>query len=136
MASFPFSGLKKQLNKANQFMTERITGVEGTKLDTEFQEMERRTGVNFINVLCAPFLYDSLWAAFFYLLFGFEFFGANFLYKNCMHKTLMNLTTGHLFNNILQPPFSNTNTFYKAFLYSQFDFVIFRQKIISAKAAQ
>ena len=24
-------------------MTERITGVEGTRLDTEFQEMERRT---------------------------------------------------------------------------------------------
>jgi hypothetical protein len=44
MASFPFSGLKKQLNKANQFMTERITGVEGTKLDNDFQEMERRTG--------------------------------------------------------------------------------------------
>jgi hypothetical protein len=24
-------------------MTERITGVEGTKLDNEFQEMEKRT---------------------------------------------------------------------------------------------
>ena len=41
MAFLP--GLKKQFNKANQFMTERITGVEGTKLDNEFQEMERRT---------------------------------------------------------------------------------------------
>ena len=41
MAFLP--GLKKQLNKANQFMSERITGVEGTKLDSEFQEMERRT---------------------------------------------------------------------------------------------
>lgn len=37
MASFPFAGLKKQFNKANQFMTERITGVEGTKLDNDFQ---------------------------------------------------------------------------------------------------
>merc|ERR1719449_506464 len=41
MAFLP--GLKKQINKANQYMTERITGVEGTKLDNEFQEMERRT---------------------------------------------------------------------------------------------
>lgn len=41
MAFLP--GLKKQFNKANQFMTERITGVEGTKLDNEFQDMEKRT---------------------------------------------------------------------------------------------
>ena len=41
MAFLP--GLKKQFNKANQFMSERITGVEGTKLDNDFQEMERRT---------------------------------------------------------------------------------------------
>lgn len=41
MAFLP--GLKKQINKANQYMTERITGVEGTKLDNEFQDMERRT---------------------------------------------------------------------------------------------
>ena len=51
MASFPFSGLKKQFNKANQFMTERITGVEGTKLDNDFQEMERRTGEEIIKSL-------------------------------------------------------------------------------------
>ncbi len=41
MAFLP--GLKKQLNKANQYMSERITGVEGTKLDSEFTEMEKRT---------------------------------------------------------------------------------------------
>jgi endophilin-A len=41
MAFLP--GLKKQFNKANQFMSERITGVEGTKLDSDFTEMERRT---------------------------------------------------------------------------------------------
>lgn len=40
MAFLP--GLKKQFNKANQFMSERITGVEGTKLDPEFEENERR----------------------------------------------------------------------------------------------
>eukprot|EP00095_Tigriopus_kingsejongensis_P007335 snap_masked-scaffold589_size129586-processed-gene-0.8 protein:Tk07335 transcript:snap_masked-scaffold589_size129586-processed-gene-0.8-mRNA-1 annotation:"endophilin-a isoform x11" len=43
MAFLP--GLKKQFNKANQFMSERITGVEGTKLDPEFAEMERRADV-------------------------------------------------------------------------------------------
>ena len=41
--AFPFAGLKKQLNKANQYMSERISGVEGTKLNNEFQDMERRT---------------------------------------------------------------------------------------------
>jgi len=41
MAFLP--GLKKQFNKANQYMSERITGVEGTKLDNEFTEMEKRT---------------------------------------------------------------------------------------------
>jgi hypothetical protein len=41
--AFPFAGLKKQLNKANQYMSERITGVEGTKLNNEFQDMERHT---------------------------------------------------------------------------------------------
>lgn len=41
MAFLP--GLKKQFNKANQYMSERITGVEGTKLDREFEDMEKRT---------------------------------------------------------------------------------------------
>ena len=41
--AFPFSGLKKQINKVNQFMSEKTMGVEGTKLDTEFTEMEKRT---------------------------------------------------------------------------------------------
>jgi len=41
MAFLP--GLKKQLNKANQFMSEKISGVEGTKLDDDFQTMERKT---------------------------------------------------------------------------------------------
>jgi len=37
------SGLKKQINKANQFMTERISGVEGTKLDDDFYVMEKKS---------------------------------------------------------------------------------------------
>eukprot|EP00096_Caligus_rogercresseyi_P016646 TRINITY_DN940_c0_g1_i1.p1 TRINITY_DN940_c0_g1~~TRINITY_DN940_c0_g1_i1.p1 ORF type:complete len:406 (+),score=155.11 TRINITY_DN940_c0_g1_i1:107-1324(+) len=41
MAFLP--GLKKQFNKANQYMSERITGVEGTKLDADFTVMEKRT---------------------------------------------------------------------------------------------
>ncbi|KAG9510488.1 Endophilin-A [Fragariocoptes setiger] len=41
MAFLP--GLKKQLNKANQFMSEKIGGVEGTKLNEEYTEMERKT---------------------------------------------------------------------------------------------
>ena len=35
--------MKKQINKVNQFMSEKTMGVEGTKLDTEFTEMEKRT---------------------------------------------------------------------------------------------
>jgi len=41
MAFLP--GLKKQINKANQFMSERISGVEGTKLDDDFHSMEKKT---------------------------------------------------------------------------------------------
>jgi len=37
------TGLKKQINKANQFMSEKITGVEGTKLDDDFHTQERKT---------------------------------------------------------------------------------------------
>ncbi|XP_005089724.1 endophilin-A3 isoform X2 [Aplysia californica] len=40
-----FAGLKKQFNKANQYMSEKIGGAKGTELDDDFVEMERRIDV-------------------------------------------------------------------------------------------
>lgn len=37
-----FSALKKQINKANQFLSESVGVAEATKLDDEFNEMERK----------------------------------------------------------------------------------------------
>jgi len=45
-----------------------------------------RSGVNFNNVLCSPFSHESLWAAFFYLLFGFEYLAPKFCTKNARVK--------------------------------------------------
>ncbi|KAM6195864.1 endophilin-A3 isoform 3-T3 [Sarcoramphus papa] len=39
------AGLKKQFHKASQLFSEKISGAEGTKLDEEFQEMERKIDV-------------------------------------------------------------------------------------------
>jgi len=39
------AGFKKQLNKANQFMTEKIGGTKGTELDDDFIEMEKQIDV-------------------------------------------------------------------------------------------
>uniref|UniRef100_A0A0B6ZI81 SH3 domain-containing protein n=1 Tax=Arion vulgaris TaxID=1028688 RepID=A0A0B6ZI81_9EUPU len=39
------AGFKKQINKANQYMSEKIGGAKGTELDDEFTEMERRIDV-------------------------------------------------------------------------------------------
>ena len=37
------TGLKKQINKANQYMSEKVSGVEGTKLDDDFYIMEKKS---------------------------------------------------------------------------------------------
>ncbi|KAI1904144.1 hypothetical protein AGOR_G00002660 [Albula goreensis] len=39
------AGLKKQFHKASQLLSEKISGAEGTKLDEDFQEMERKIDV-------------------------------------------------------------------------------------------
>ncbi|XP_076465474.1 endophilin-A3-like isoform X3 [Babylonia areolata] len=39
------AGLKKQFNKANQYMSEKIGGAKGTELDDEFIEMEKKIDV-------------------------------------------------------------------------------------------
>ncbi|XP_054160770.1 endophilin-A-like isoform X2 [Oppia nitens] len=39
------AGFKKQLNKANQYMSEKIGGAEGTKFTDDFTLMERKTDV-------------------------------------------------------------------------------------------
>ncbi|XP_056317004.1 endophilin-A3a [Danio aesculapii] len=39
------AGFKKQLHKASQLLSEKISGVEGTKLDEDFMEMERKIEV-------------------------------------------------------------------------------------------
>ncbi|XP_040269998.1 endophilin-A3 isoform X1 [Bufo bufo] len=39
------AGLKKQFHKASQLLSEKISGAEGTKLDHDFQEMEKKIDV-------------------------------------------------------------------------------------------
>ncbi|XP_069622199.1 endophilin-A3 isoform X2 [Ranitomeya imitator] len=39
------AGLKKQFHKASQLLSEKISGAEGTKLDHDFQEMERKIDI-------------------------------------------------------------------------------------------
>ena len=43
------AGLKKQLNKANQYLSETIGGAKGTELDAEFAEMERKVIVQCVT---------------------------------------------------------------------------------------
>lgn len=39
------AGFKKQINKANQFVSERMGSAEGTKMEDEFVDLERKTDV-------------------------------------------------------------------------------------------
>ncbi|VDP76578.1 unnamed protein product [Echinostoma caproni] len=39
------AGLKKQINKANQFVSEKIGGAEGTKLDENYLETEKKVDI-------------------------------------------------------------------------------------------
>ncbi|MCI4380193.1 hypothetical protein PGIGA_G00237050 [Pangasianodon gigas] len=39
------AGLKKQFHKASQLLKEKISGVEGTKLDEDFIRMEKKTEI-------------------------------------------------------------------------------------------
>lgn len=50
-----FAGLKKQINKCNQYVTEKMGGAEGTKLDLDFMDMERVSAVQFsVAVFLVP----------------------------------------------------------------------------------
>uniref|UniRef100_F1L706 Endophilin-A2 n=1 Tax=Ascaris suum TaxID=6253 RepID=F1L706_ASCSU len=42
-----FSGLRKQLNKANQYLSETMGAAEPTKLDDEYNEMERKVDTTY-----------------------------------------------------------------------------------------
>jgi len=42
-----FSGLRKQFNKANQYLSETVGAAEPTKLDDEFNEMERKIDITY-----------------------------------------------------------------------------------------
>ncbi|KAM3715837.1 Endophilin-A [Dirofilaria immitis] len=50
-----FSGLRKQLNKANQYLSETMGAAEPTKLDEQYNEMERKVDLTYelINALIA-----------------------------------------------------------------------------------
>lgn len=39
------AGLKKQFYKASQMVSEKVGGAEGTKLDEEFKDLERKVDV-------------------------------------------------------------------------------------------
>ena len=53
------AGLKKQLNKANQYLSETIGGAKGTELDPEFAEMERKVRFHFPLETVSEFVRSS-----------------------------------------------------------------------------
>lgn len=50
------SGFMKQINKANQIISEKIGGAKGTEIDGEFQVMEKVRISKLIQILIAAFL--------------------------------------------------------------------------------
>lgn len=55
-----FAGLKKQFNKANQYLSETMGAAEATKLDEGFNEMERVRNLHKLRILSLGFLNSSL----------------------------------------------------------------------------
>lgn len=50
------SGFMKQINKANQIISEKIGGAKGTEIDGEFQVMEKVRISKLVQILIAAFL--------------------------------------------------------------------------------
>jgi len=69
-----------------------ILGVKNSLLLQTNRKEYFTQGVNFINILRGPFLYESKSLSFLWLRFSFVIFGAKILYKKCAGKTLMKLT--------------------------------------------
>jgi endophilin-A len=64
-----FRGFKKQINKANQFFSEKIFNAEATKLDEDFKELEKKTDatsatVEHLQVKTKEFLHPNPGALF------------------------------------------------------------------------
>jgi len=57
-------------------------------------KLQKKSGVNFINILCVRFLFASKLSSFSLVTFGFVIFGTKILYEKWTHKTLMKLNTG------------------------------------------
>ncbi|KHJ44891.1 hypothetical protein D918_04702 [Trichuris suis] len=57
-----FAGLKKQINKANQYVSERVGAAEATKLDECYQELEKVCSVYKLiqNAIGLTFLCETL----------------------------------------------------------------------------
>jgi len=82
--------INKAFNNLSSFdsnwITSKISSIE------KYRFVRKHTGVYFINVLRAPFLYVSLFGSFSLVTFGFVIFGAKILYEKHAPKTLMKLT--------------------------------------------
>jgi len=73
----------------SQFLEQKGLSIERQRL----KKKKIGTGVNFINILCASFLYESASRSFSLLHFGFVIFWQKDIGKKIEHKMLMKLTT-------------------------------------------